>query len=211
MTESGTHASNLDLIGGALCLDFANTADDHASDQPYEWLTSYEDLVAWSRHVAIVSDEQAAALLEFGAQHPEEAARIHHRAVELRDTIFRIFMAIAEGQTVPADDLEQLNAALAAALSHSRLVPSGDGYAWSWTEALDPGRVLWPVLRSTADLLTSARLERIRSCANSTCGWLFLDTSRSGRRRWCSMDACGNRAKARRHYQRQRASSESPS
>jgi len=63
---------------------------------------------------------------------------------------------------------------------------------------------LWPVAWSAADLLTSGRVARVRACADRRCGWMFLDASRSRRRRWCSMEACGNRAKARRHYRRQR-------
>ena len=77
------------------------------------------------------------------------------------------------------------------------------GFAWA---AGAPGtplrRPLWPVLWSAADLLTSDRLARVRSCGDPRCGWLFLDTSRNRSRRWCDMADCGNRAKARRHYAR---------
>jgi len=70
--------------------------------------------------------------------------------------------------------------------------------------AAEPGAnaSLTPILWSAADLLVSRRLERVRQCANSQCLWLFLDDSKSGNRRWCSMSACGNRAKAHRHYLR---------
>jgi predicted RNA-binding Zn ribbon-like protein len=80
-------------------------------------------------------------------------------------------------------------------------------YRWAWGEnvrSLD--RLIWPVTRDAADLLTTGRLERIRERPGvDGCGWLFYDTSRNGRQRWCSMEACGNRAKGRRHYQRQRS------
>jgi predicted RNA-binding Zn ribbon-like protein len=64
--------------------------------------------------------------------------------------------------------------------------------------------LLAPVLWSAGDLLAGPRLDRVRRCANPECGWLFFDDSRAGKRRWCSMQACGNRAKARRHYHRSR-------
>ena len=67
-------------------------------------------------------------------------------------------------------------------------------------------RVLWPVVRSAAELLTSEDLRCVRKCAASDCGWIFLDTSRNRRRRWCDMRACGNRAKVRRPHERHRAS-----
>ena len=65
-------------------------------------------------------------------------------------------------------------------------------------------RILWPVARSAGELLISDKLDRVRQCADDRgCGYLFVDTSRNRSRRWCSMESCGNRAKAHRHYQRQ--------
>jgi predicted RNA-binding Zn ribbon-like protein len=61
-------------------------------------------------------------------------------------------------------------------------------------------------VHDVADLLTSGDLDRVGQCADDRCGWLFLDVSRNGSRRWCSMEACGNRAKARRHYRRSQES-----
>ncbi|HXO42658.1 MAG TPA: CGNR zinc finger domain-containing protein, partial [Thermoanaerobaculia bacterium] len=58
---------------------------------------------------------------------------------------------------------------------------------------------------SAAELLTSDKWRRVRECAGSDCTWLFLDRSRNRSRRWCAMQTCGNRAKARRHYRRARA------
>ena len=65
--------------------------------------------------------------------------------------------------------------------------------------------LLSPVLWSAADILVSADLKRLRQCANKRCLWLFFDDSKNRTRRWCSMQACGNRAKAQRHYLRQKA------
>jgi predicted RNA-binding Zn ribbon-like protein len=66
--------------------------------------------------------------------------------------------------------------------------------------------MLWPVARSAAELLSSESVDRVRECASSTCTWLFIDDSRNRRRRWCDMASCGNRAKARRYYERHRRS-----
>src|SRR5690606_34555848 len=76
-------------------------------------------------------------------------------------------------------------------------------FGWPESNALD--QVLWPVAVSAAELLTSADRERVKECAADTCNWLFLDMSRNRSRRWCDMKECGNRAKARRFYKRQRA------
>jgi predicted RNA-binding Zn ribbon-like protein len=82
-------------------------------------------------------------------------------------------------------------------------VPEEDGFDWGWSEPrqhLDS--LLWPIVRSAAETLTVAPHSRIRECPGPDCGWLFLDTSKSGRRRWCDMSVCGNRSKAREHYRR---------
>jgi predicted RNA-binding Zn ribbon-like protein len=120
----------------------------------------------------------------------------------LRETIHRCFAATAAGHEPDETDLAALNAALASAPARRQVRPGG----WE-VEAPEPsvGLLLAPVLWSAADLLVGRQLPRVRQCANPACGWLFLDDSKSGNRRWCSMSACGNRAKAHRHYQRQKA------
>jgi predicted RNA-binding Zn ribbon-like protein len=82
--------------------------------------------------------------------------------------------------------------------------PATAGYRWGWTgRNLDAP--IWPITRSAADLLTSDTDRRlIRQCTASDCEWLFMDSTRNRSRQWCSMQSCGNREKARRHYQRQR-------
>ena len=68
-----------------------------------------------------------------------------------------------------------------------------------------------PVARSAAELLTSPRATRVHECESDTCTWLFVDRSHARRRRWCDMSSCGNRAKARRHYARTKATTRSSS
>jgi predicted RNA-binding Zn ribbon-like protein len=196
-------------LTGRLCLDYANTADWHASEHPEEFLNSYADLVAWGRHVGILTDSQAKRLLRKATLRPSEAAEVLKRAVDLREAIFRIFAAIAHGSPPKAADLSLLNQALSGALAQARVTPAADGFAWDWSDdddALD--RPLWPVVRSAAELLTSPELRRVGECADANCGWLFLDTSRNHSRKWCDINDCGNRAKARRYYERKRSSAQ---
>ncbi|MGE5584001.1 MAG: CGNR zinc finger domain-containing protein [Bacillota bacterium] len=204
MDEADTWAGNLDLIGGRLCLDFANTVDWHASDHPREWLTNYPDLVAWSRHAGALTEAQAQDLARAAEHRSDEAASVLERAITLREAMYRIFSAIVARGEPKATDLAALNSALARALTHLRIAPAGESFAWEWTGEDELDRMLWPVVWSAAELLVSGDLERVRECPGDGCGWLFLDTSRNRTRKWCSMDSCGNRAKARRHYRRTR-------
>jgi predicted RNA-binding Zn ribbon-like protein len=205
MGETEKYARTLQRREGWLCLDFANTAEWHASDQPAEELKSYADLVAWAQAKGILTEEEAARLLGKAALRPAEAAGVLRRAIDLRETIFRIFSAVAEGRPPESTDLAALNAALSEDTVHFQIVPGQVGYVWDWHGAEDRlDAMLWPVVRSAANLLTGDDLDRVGQCADDRgCGWLFLDTSRNRSRRWCSMEGCGNRAKARLHYQRQ--------
>ena len=205
MVENEIQAVTFDLTGGHLSFDFANTLDDRATASPLEYLNSYHDLIAWSQQAQTVTDSEARILREEAEKHPAKASGVLKEAIVLREALFRIFLAVAEGLSPEDKDLNILNSALAEALCHVRIVPQTGGFQWDWTtgpENLD--RVLWPVVRAAADLLTSDELSETRVCASENCDWLFLDISKNHSRRWCNMKTCGNRAKARRHYERTR-------
>lgn len=191
------------LVGGALCLDFANTVDPRHSPDGYDYLSDYPALVAWSEHADVVSPRQARALERIARDDAAGARAVHRRALTLRDAVYDLF---APPRTrAPAVAVTVLNDEAHRALAAADLVVSGGRWAWEWRTEPALDRVLWPVARSAADLLVSAQLSRVRECeADSGCGWLFLDTSKNGSRRWCDMRVCGNRAKARR---RRRATS----
>jgi len=195
-----------DLSGGRLCLDFANTLDGRASE-PRERLKTYADLVSWGRQAGTVSPSAARCLLEEASRHPRRAAAVLERARELREAIYRIWVAEAHQEQPPVEDVELLNSVLARALGHQRLDRQGHRYALNWRDDDALESILWRVVKSAVDLLTSEEAKLVRQCeafATSDCAWLFIDETRNRSRRWCSMTSCGNRAKARRHYQRAR-------
>lgn len=169
-----------------LCLDFANTRYWRGQAAPTETLNGPADLAAWTKAPK--------------APSPKE----FEQAIALRETIYRLFDAQAQGQAqgkAALRDLEALNTALAQAPARKVLKRNRGGYEWDVDARSGAAlALLAPVLWSAGDLLAGPRLDRVRRCANPDCGWLFLDDSRAGKRRWCSMSACGNRAKARRHY-----------
>jgi predicted RNA-binding Zn ribbon-like protein len=147
--------------------------------------------------------------MEEAERRPEAATAALDAAIRLREAAYRIFSAAAARAEPPPKDIELFNTMLAQALSRARVEPSTRGFTLDWSnEERRMDRVLWPILHLTADLLTSQDLERVGECADERgCGYLFYDTSRNHNRRWCSMDSCGNRAKARRHYARQKVRS----
>jgi len=187
------------------CLRFSNTIDWRKTDHPDESLNSFADLVAWGQRAGSLSNDQAGHLLQEASRNPDQASATLQRAIDLREAIYRVFSATARHEQPHQADLDNLNVTLTRGMSLARLFQTAAGVAWGWADddaALD--RVLWPVARSAAELLTSADLSRVRECEGNGCGWLFLDASKNHTRRWCSMEGCGNRAKASRHYQRKR-------
>lgn len=194
-----------DLSGGALCLDFANTLEDRPLCTKDD-LKDYADLLAFSRQTSVLDDVSARRLDQAAKRQPGDARAAFRRAVAFRERLYAVFSSLARGREPEGQDLEALNRALGRAFARLRVAKTPNGFGWDWTgdpEALD--RVLWPVARSAANLLTSDERDQVRECASEACSWLFVDRSRTHRRRWCDMKTCGNRAKARRHYQKKRA------
>jgi len=196
--------NNWKLESGWLCLDFVNTMEWHASDHPIESLTSYAALIGWARPIGFLPDRTVQQLLGTADQHPTEAARVLDRAVALREAIYHIFSAVAYGKIPAADDQSILNAEISRSMSQSCLVWNKATFGWERQgEDGDLDQMLWWIVRSASELLTSENIKRVGVCADDRgCGWLFYDTSRNGSRQWCSMRGCGNRAKARRHYEK---------
>lgn len=194
------------LLGGNLCLDFVNGLDPRGGPHPRDFLTSYAALVSWGRHAAILTDEEARTLIRESQSHQAQADATLEQAVALRETMYRVFVAVARGQQAASDDLDSLRRSYIATFNHASLVPSDSGYEWIWNKhASDLDQMVWPVTRSAVELVTSEQLGRVKECARDGCGWLFLDMSKNGSRRWCSMEGCGSRDKMRRQYARKRA------
>ena len=212
MSDARLHMSQLKRVGGDLALDFANTAGWRGDSEDPGVLHDYADLVAWAAHAGILDVGLRKTLEALAAADPERADAVYQRAIALREALYRTFAAWAHGAAIDADDLATLNDVIANARRHLRLATDGDRLAWTWhglEDALE-GPV-WIVAHAAADLLTSERLVRVRECEGDKCDWLFIDASKNHSRRWCSMADCGNRAKAKRNYARNRRVQESAS
>ena len=205
VTTDGVRAvEDLELIGGEVCLDFANTLGG-TREAPSERLHGYGDLVRWAAHAGAIEGSEVEALLAAAGARSAEAEAVFARALRLREAIFRIFAALADDANPAAADLQRLNDELARALPHLRIVPDEHGFDYRFDAAdgaLD--RPLWPIARSASELLATGDLGRVKRCTSDECDWLFVDLSKNRSRRWCDMRDCGNRAKARRYYRRQR-------
>jgi predicted RNA-binding Zn ribbon-like protein len=210
-TLSPTHpppeevAGRLPLIGGRLCLDFCNTAELRETDRPLEFLQSPYSVLRWAAHAGMDTAEPSDGQLESQLENLLENART------LREAIYNLFVGHMRREPDRiAEALPIFNAMLHEAHTHRLLIQAGDAetgdsktelrFEWRWSQPASPRRVLWAVALSAAEILDSPDVERVRQCPG--CGWLFVDQSRNRSRTWCDMQFCGNRAKAKRHYQR---------
>jgi predicted RNA-binding Zn ribbon-like protein len=200
-----------DFCGGQLAIDFTNTVGSRGG-APEEHLRTFGDLAAWAEARGILPRARATRLRRAAAARPAAARAALGRALELREALYRVIEAAAAARRPAPADLAIVNAQVRATFSRIQL---GSRRSGSVSETLEhaPGLelttedagtgsvadpILTPVVRAAVELLTSADIARVRTCADQSCAWLFLDTTRSRTRRWCDMKSCGNRSKVRR-------------
>ena len=180
-----------EYISGDMAADLVNAGDR---------LSDYGQLLEWAQGAGAISSATAESLRRVARARPAEAAAALQSAHRLRNVIHDVYVAVVAGR---APDLAALNAQLSRVLPRRQL----EGNHWIWLGAeRDLESPLWPVVLAAATLLTSPDAARLRICAQQDCGWLFVDRSRNGFRRWCSMADCGTREKSRRRAAKQSTS-----
>jgi predicted RNA-binding Zn ribbon-like protein len=177
-------------LGGALALDFVNTVDPRQGAEVHDWLDSAEALRGWAEYAGL----PAGARLNAGDLTG---------AVELREALYSIFRSRAHDRDPTPGNLATLHAAYVAALGRARLVVDRGALDWRVPAASGADAILLPIVRSALDLLGSQA--PVRECPGENCGWLFVDATKNGNRRWCAMDDCGSKAKMRRYRAGRRA------
>jgi predicted RNA-binding Zn ribbon-like protein len=187
------------FVGGDPALDLVNTVDWTDRGPVHERIPDYPALLAWAVAVGVVPAQTAERLRHAAAAGPGEAHLAHAKALRVRGLLRDV---LSPDRTRQATALRALNPLLGDALGRLELVTKGARtrrLRWEW-RGMDTrlDAVLWPVLRSAAELLASDEADRIRTCGGPDCGWMYVDRSRNGLRRWCQMRTCGTREKSRR-------------
>lgn len=188
-------------------LDFLNTAELDGSGRPIEHLGSLRDVTAWLEAHRLLHESRRRPL---DALPPRRAGALLAHVLEVRAALREVVEGLIAGRAVEEDALATVNAVLRAR-SVVELVRDEGGVALSHRHTGDPLEdALAAVAEPLVGVISTGATERLRICANAGCRWVFEDTSRTGRRRWCSMASCGNRAKAARHRARKRAAAAAP-
>jgi predicted RNA-binding Zn ribbon-like protein len=201
MTQPASAEPRFLYVAGDPALDLINTVDWTSRGPEDERLGSYEQLTRWAEGAGVIDVAMGRLLRRLGEARPRAAAAALAYALEVRGTLRELFGAIAHGDPVePA--LARFNRLLRDALAGLEVVPADGGgteYGWRWRgEGSDPRAIVWRALWSAAGLLRSNEIGNVRICDGDDCGWMYVDRSRNGFRRWCQMRTCGTREKTRR-------------
>jgi predicted RNA-binding Zn ribbon-like protein len=189
------------FLGNSPWLDFVDT-ELNAAGEPLELLAGFEDLLRWGREAGLLDEVQSREIA--AASGPAGREAVVREARELRSELREAATRLSKGKSLGTSLLERVNALLGEqprVLSVRRA-----GKAWrmeSQASALGPRTVLTLVAEDFARFLTTCDPKLLRRCANDECSVFFYDISKNHKRRWCSMDYCGNRAKAAGHRARQ--------
>jgi len=181
------------LLGGRLAVDFANAVPGHSAGSTAE---NWAGLIAFLEQAGVIASERTRELLHMSEADPQAVEHLLRQAVALSEALHRGFDAHIRGEHIERATVEAVNELLRVTEGHDELVPLGR----EWTLRLiareqRPEWLLAAVARSAAELIAEGSAAPLRKCANPRCPLFFYDTSRTGRRRWCSMGACGNRSK----------------
>lgn len=188
------------FVGGNLAIDFVNTVDWLDEGLHDERLVTMDDLVAWAVEASLLSVQQRRRMRSV-LQEPEAGAELLSSALGVRDRLHAVFSMAAKGR-MAATEIEWLDRSFRQATSGRSLSRKRGDHSLlelSWPDPVSrPDTLLYPVIEAAVVLLSSPEASRIQVCEGEACGWLFVNRSRNGLRRWCEMGTCGTREKSRK-------------
>lgn len=199
--ERQLDTSKFYLVGNNLSVDFVNTRI-RENGSPKDLLESFEDLVAWAVRAELLDLSQAKVLLQNWSGRPK-AAQVFKRALKFREVLRETILDAAQGAAIKPSALEAINLIMKEENGYAEVVRIEGGFEKRFhADFSEPGRLLAPIAEAAADLLCYGNPANLRKCENPECVLYFYDVTKNHGRRWCSMAACGNRAKAAAFYQR---------
>ncbi|MCG8306531.1 MAG: CGNR zinc finger domain-containing protein [Cytophagales bacterium] len=195
--------SDMSLDGGCICFDFTNTVHSRKEEMMEDYLHTYTDLLQWCRRTGSLPEERIERLQSTADEQPAKAEGVLKQAKKIREVLYGVFSALAARKQPQASMMEQYNKAMRQSLIHLRFYYEHEEKKLDWQqEVVQLEEPLWRILKSAFDIWVQEDLKRIKEC--ESCGWMFLDTSKNNRRRWCNMQSCGSIDKALRYYYRKK-------
>jgi predicted RNA-binding Zn ribbon-like protein len=197
-------ATDFQLVAGHLALDFANTLDfRYDPDRLVDLLPTYECFLAFCRQSGVITAVQMRKLLDDVSDF--DSQRVLKDVIELREAVYFLILSAVHGGRPDDLHLRSLNRFLSKTQPVDEVVWHKRRFVRGFAGVTErPDGPLRQVVHAAVVLITSSDIDNVRECSEKTCRWFFLDRSRNHSRRWCDMQLCGNRSKAKRFYARTR-------
>jgi predicted RNA-binding Zn ribbon-like protein len=193
-----------DFVAGHLALDFANTVTARDTT-PRDWLDGYARLLEWAAMAGAVDAATAARLASAAERAPREASAALGRARKVREALHDTCVALLDQKSPAAAVLDELDSAWKRATARTRLrADQGELQVRPEPQTCGLDLPLDLVVLAAVEWLGEIDRDRTRICRGHDCGWLFIDSSKGGRRVWCDMSTCGNAAKGARFARAER-------
>ncbi|MFY0255642.1 CGNR zinc finger domain-containing protein [Chitinophaga sp. 30R24] len=193
--------TTLRLEGSILCLDFINTVENRKKAAPYDYLNSFKDLLKWYAHTGALSPKIIHTLERLAKDYPQKATIVFDKCKQLRELLHSILSRLVAKKSPLPEDLLLFNRFISEAYASIEIsFPAGQGLLQFNAPVLE--QVYWWLIKSAVELFISPMVTGVKECPG--CGWLFLDKSKNGSRKWCSMRTCGDVSKVKAYMQRQR-------
>jgi predicted RNA-binding Zn ribbon-like protein len=207
VTVEAHEFADRDFIAGDVALDFVNTVTGR-DERPRDWLDGYSRLLDWAMRVQVLPERNLRALAKRASTEPALATRALSRAKALREAMFELVSALVAHEAPPAGSLALIREYwIEGAEAHELHYESGRVIAAPRGDASDLDLIAAMLAYRMVEHVLHLPVERLRKCHGQNCAWIFIDSSKAGRRRWCDMAVCGNTAKSRRYYARSRGAS----
>jgi predicted RNA-binding Zn ribbon-like protein len=186
--------AELQFVGGAVALDFVNTAEERGHPEAGDAIQTAADLRLWGQRYGLIGKS---------FRLPRDADTELERARSARELLYRLFEARAHQRQLRREDLARLHELATDAYDAGTLRVTSDGsVGWHWNLS-DLATIRHVAVTNALTLLYEAS-PRLKQCPGDQCGWFFLDRTKRGNRRWCKMSECGQEAKTERRRQRRR-------
>jgi len=195
--------NKLRIVSFRPSVNFVNTVDPREGEDPVDYTPTYSALALWAMRARVVTRMEGERLIRTAHASKRQAQAAFGRAITLREPLYRVFSALAAHRRPADSELYIIQHAFHEAIEHAQLYQHGQQFHWQVRHDLE--LISSRIALDVVDLLESGLANRLKRCPGSgDCGWIFMDTSKNGTRRWCSMAGCGNRVKARRHSRKVR-------
>ena len=192
----------LELDGGWLCLNFVNTVRSRCVEPNICYLPTNDDVLKWAKRVNLFSNKEISEIMLYNEKYPDIAGKKHKRVINIRETLYQMFSAIANDIPPSGSVLKKFNKYLSETFDNLKIVINKNRMVTEDWQKKDAGMHQFQliIIRSAYELLKSDLLITLKQCEN--CGWLFLDRSKNRSRKWCSMGTCGSSEKSKRYYRK---------